>query len=388
MFTPVVQTAPAERALQHAQDFGDFGSPTSSNFGSPAFEAQLGRSPPFRSALDTPLPPSFSSQDLPNIQKFGQHAMSVPAKGGLGPLTKNSPTTSVASHEAFGNLDSTLNEKLDLGSSPPETRAGVAPRRILPNARSVLQSEFPSSMPVRDRGDILRALERRQQSEIENHEEDFVPQSLSDLLTPQEKMRRFSRSQDESQILGRPSHSSLVGSPNSKVGSPSGASPSRFSGFFAEQAKREAEAAAARTGSSPFGHVGSPLRNSAFPTSARKPADVGGSSPSFGPISPPGSKDRPSGVSSLSEQLRVARHPAAGENTVQQHNTQPAPVSASRNGTIGGSAPRRERVVSTGSGAAPDRIEEEDTCFFSMEDDDEMRKKKEASARSSLSNDI
>lgn len=390
MFPQAPHTASADRSMAYPQEFGEFGSPTNSNFSSPAFEAQLGRSPPFRTALDTPLPPSFSSQDLPNIQKFGQHAMSVPAKGGLGPLTNNSPTTSVASHEAFANLDSALNEKLDLGSSPPnETRAEVAPRKIVPNGRSLMHSDLPSSMPVRDRGELLRALERRQQPEVENHEEDYLPQALSDLLTPQEKMRRFSRPQDEPHVTGRPSHSSLVGSPNSKVGSPSGASPSRFSGFFAERARREAEAAGTQMGSSPFGHVGSPLRNSAFSSHARKQAEMGGHSPSFGPISPPGSQDRPAGVSSLSEQLRMARNPTANEGMAsQQQLSAPQPIGTSRAMGTGGMTARRERVMSTGSGVAPERIEEEDACFFSMEDDDEMRRRKEASGRSSLSNDL
>ena len=375
--------------MLHPHELVDFGSPPGSAFGSPAFEGQLGMSPPFRSALDAPLPPTFSSQDQPNIQKFGQHAMSVPAKGGLGPLINNSPTSSNANHESFSNLDSALNEKLDLGSSPPETRAEVAPRRILPTGRSLRSSEFPSSMPIRDREDILRTLERRQQLEFENHEEDFLPQSLSDLLTPQEKMRRFSRSQDDPSMTGRPSHSSLVSSPNSKFGSPTGASPSRFSGFFAEQAKREAEAANPRIGSSPFGHVGSPLRNSTISANAR---DLGGHSPSFGPISPPGSKDRPGGVSRLSEQLRVARHPLP----VDAVNQPPASSLSAATSTPRGFGPgsnivRRERVFSTGSGTASDRHEEEDSCFFSiedMEDDDMIRKRKEASARSSLSNDV
>ena len=385
-------TASVDRAVLGAQDFFEYGSPTNSNFGSPAFEAQLGRSPPFRSALDTPLPPSFSSQDSPNIQRFGQHAMSVPAKGGLGPLAKGSPTTSLVGPEAFGNLDSALNEKLDLGASPPQARAEVAPRRIVSNGRSLLQPELPSSMPVHDQNALFSSPHGRLPAEADNHEEDFVPQTLSDLLTPQEKMRRFSRSQDEPQLLSRTSQSSLVGSPNSKVGSPSGASPSRFSGFFAERAKREAEAASGQMGSSPFGHVGSPLRNSTLSSQAQKYSEVGGHSPSFGAISPPGSRDRPAGVSSLSEQLRMVRKPAGAELAFQLSPPQQS-GSAQLFGTTrpSGSSTtvRRDRVMSAGSGGTAERIDEDDSGVFSMEDEDEMRRRREAaSGRSSLSNDV
>ena len=362
IFANTTQAGPVDRRAPQAFEYGEFGSPPNSNLGSPAFDTQLGRSPPFRSALDAPLPPSFSSQDLPNIQKFGPNAMSVPAKGGLGPLTSTSPTTSLASREAFGNLDTALRDKLDLGCSPPETRAEVAPRRIASNGRSLLHRELPSSMPVREGIELFRGMDRQPRLDDDNHEEDFVPSALSDLLTPQEKMRRFSRSQDEPGLSGKPSQGSLVGSPNSKVGSPGGASPSRFSGFFAEKAKRDAEA---QLGSSPFGHVGSPLRNASFPNSITKQPEMGNGSPSFGPISPPGFKERPAGVSSLSEQLRKVRAPSVNELQVLKELPLPAQRSTSLASPTSAHAMRKERVMSTGSGH--ERIDEEDPCFFSME---------------------
>ncbi|KAL9058711.1 MAG: hypothetical protein Q9162_001579 [Coniocarpon cinnabarinum] len=360
------QQAPLDRHVPYRSDYnGDFGSPTGSAFGSPPMDSQFGRSPPFRSALDAPLPPSFSSQDLPNIQKFGPNAMSVPNNGGFGPLMAPSPPTSAVGREAFNHIDSTLNEgieRLDLGSSPPDTRAEVAPRHIASSQRTIMTRDFPASLPVRERHELFRGMDRQLQPDDDNHEEDFLPDALSDLLTPQEKMRRFSRPQDEMQMAGRPPQNTLVGSPKSKVGSPTGASPSRFSGFFAEQAKRDA---GAQMGSSPFGHVGSPLRNSSLPSHLSKPGDASGSSPSIGPISPPGFKERPGSVSSLSEQLRKARTPATAEPYFpNSSNAASTARSASGPAMV---ATRKERLVSSGPG--PDRIDEEDSCFFSMEDE-------------------
>ena len=360
------QQTPLDRHTPYRSDFsGEYGSPPGSNFGSPPFDAQMTRSPPFRSALDAPLPPSFSSQDLPNIQKFGPNAMSVPANGGLGPFAASSPATSTVSRDTYSNLDSTLSdniEKLDLGSSPPD-RAELAARRNGSNWRLLRNRDLPASVPARERYELFRGMGRPDSPTDDNHEEDFLPSALSDLLTPQEKMRRFSRSQDESGVPSRQG-----GSLNAKIGSPSQASPSRFSGFFAEQAKRDA--GGQQPGSSPFGHVGSPLRNSSFPSHVTRSPEVGGGhSPSFGPISPPGFKERPGGVSSLSEQLRKARNPSVADpqtnagNAAGQTTTSPAPRSASGPAAMA----RNQRVMSTGSG--PERIDEEDPCFFSMEDE-------------------
>lgn len=103
-------------------------------------------------------------------------------------------------------------------------------------------------------------------------EEDFLPLNLrDDVLTPQERLRRLSRTEPDPS----PSHRDLsglgmAGSSFSKVGSPLGSSPSRFGALFAKQRQRKEEDA-----QSSSAHVGSPLRESSLHS---------GASPSMRPI--------------------------------------------------------------------------------------------------------
>lgn len=360
----------------------DFGSPPGSPYGSPYQDSRMPMSPAFRgfSALDAPLPGSYNSQDVPNIAKFGPNATSVPVKSGWGPLTSNTTTTSTANNQAFGSIDPlALPEANGFGSSPPHTsRAEVQPRRIMhSDRRSLLDDPISASMPAHAQpAEHIRAF--RLNAAMADHEEEegqgeeFVPSSLSDLLTEKEKMRRFSRSAEEDHGFGdRPSRSSFGSVGDSKVGSPSHASPSRFGPFFAsQQAKKDALDSAAYHGTSPFGHVGSPLRNSSLHPNASKGRDFSGS-PSFGPISPPRSNDRREFVSSLSEQLKGMRVSSGSKGDAPEQNLQlhSATVRHSSNPVaipnLGLSGRKDRNVSNTTAGPRPD----EEPCVFPMEDD-------------------
>lgn len=366
---------------------GDFGSLPGSPYGSPNQDGRMPMSPAFKgfSALDAPLPGSYNSQDVPNIAKFGPNATSVPVKSGWGPLTSTSPTTSTASNQAFGNLDTlTLGGPHGFGSSPPRnSNAEAQPRRIMhSDKRSLFADPVSASMPLHAQPpEHIRAF--RLNAPMADHEEEegqgeeFLPSSLSDLLTEKEKMRRFSRSEEDHNLNHRPSISSFGSPGESKVGSPPHASPSRFGAFFASQARKEALEPVAHPGSSPFGHVGSPLRNSTFGTTApnTKGRDFSGS-PSFGPISPPRSNDRKEFVSSLSEQLKGMRVSSQSQSKLDnpEHLQIPSastrPTSDSRITPALPSASQmfRRELVASGNGITA-RADDEPGCVFSMEDD-------------------
>lgn len=363
----------------------DFGSPPGSPYGSPIHDSRMPLSPAFRgfSALDAPLPASYNSQDVPNIARFGPNANSVPVKSGWGPLNTSTATSSHIAHQHHGGIDPlVLPESNGFPSSPPHaSRIEAQPRQIMHSSRRYLLADpVSSSMPAHAQPpDEIRAF--RLNAAMADHEEEgqgeeFLPSSLSDLLTEKEKMRRFSRSAEEDSGLGPgPSRSSFGSHGDSKVGSPSYASPSRFGPFFAsQQAKKDALDSTSQHGSSPFGHVGSPLRNSSLHPSATKPRDFSGS-PSFGPISPPRSNDRREFVSSLSEQLKGMRVSSGSKNdgaeqnlhlhsAAVRHSSNPTGSSSTAVGIAQGS--KKDRIV---SGAANAPRPDEEPCVFSMEDD-------------------
>lgn len=355
-------------------------------------EARLGWSPPTTgiSALDAPLPSSFNSQEASNIAKFGPSGTSVPSRFGWDPLTSNSPTTSTVGGQAFGNLDSVAmgptynrdNAQRDYATSPPTSAAAeVMPRRILHSQRHSRPHDLSASLPAHARLDD--AYGSAIHDDDETHEEDLVPSTLDDLLTPEEKSRRFSRSEQDHQsavsVSRRPSHSSRGSPPESKVGSPIHSSPSRFGAFFANQARAKRESHEAQTHSTggAFSHVGSPLRNSHISgddfgdVMSRMDQDLGRSPPSA--VNQPfsaGSDGKTNYVSSLSEQLKSTRIGPAPNNKKQD-----IPVPTRQPGS---------RVVSSnGSVVSRERIDEEP--LFSMDDESEPRSSKEADRSENVS---
>ena len=366
------------------------------HMGSSSGDARLGVSPPVpgASALDATLPSSFNSQDASNIAKYGPSGASVPARLSWDPLTVGMPTTATTRQQAFGNLDSMAmaapaeNHK-DLASSPPQSHIVPEPQRLLrPEMRSKPQSIVSASVPAHAQYNEAFTPAHAQFNETftpaavgdegdDTHGEDLLPSSLNDLLTPQEKTRRYSKSGDDHGLISRQSLSSFGSPTESKVGSPSHASPSRFGAFFAGQAaaRKEAGDHGAHSNVSGLGHVGSPLRNSTM--SSRVPG--GNSSPSFGPISPP-NVTKSQHVSSLSQQLRsVQLGPSAKSGSAgreQDANTSSTRHVSNQSTASAGSAisgqSRQDRAVS-GTSAGRSRIDEE-PCVFSMEDDEENKK--------------
>ena len=288
-----------------------------SNYGSPRdddIRFGLGLSPVATkglSVLDAPLPSSFDSNGVSYYARQGPIASSVPTKFGI-----ESPPGSVGTprdgrtSEALKNLhssafgDDTRDRFNGIPSSPPtEEYFG---KRTMHSQRFAKNKVMSASLP--------KAVDLDWEAGF-TFEEDYLPDTLKDLMTPQEKARRGSRNADDEGRL----HSG-TGTPNnestSKFGSPSNASPSRWGPLFQRhQQQKEEEEKAAASRASAFGHVGSPLRNSSLHP---------GASPSSRPIvrtsvsgdtspfiaSPP----RQSSMSIISQQLQRTRLSRAEPN--------------------------------------------------------------------------
>ncbi|KAI5288788.1 hypothetical protein KEM55_008981 [Ascosphaera atra] len=173
-------------------------------------------------------------------------------------------------------------------------------------------------------------------------EEDYLPTSLhDDVLTPQERMRRLSRTEQDHGHRGELGRLDVFGGASSapKVGSPLGSSPSRFGALFAKQRQeKEKEALSAS-----LGHLGSPRRD--FSLGSRSNIAVGSPLSSH---NDPFSSSRMSGVSAISEQLaRTSLHP---------HAARPA-------------ASKLDRVMTSSPHSATIDEEDENDLVFSMEED-------------------
>ncbi|GME42954.1 Spindle poison sensitivity protein scp3 [Neofusicoccum parvum] len=189
-----------------------FSSNPGSNFGSPPNDGRLPTSPVQKglSVLDAPLPASFDSQGISHMARYGPIAASVPSRFGL---ESTSPPSSyqnkAAETSTLRNLHSSAfgddaRARNGLGSSPPTTEEPVVGRRIMHSERFSRPKMMSASLGTRpivgdDPWDENFAFE-----------EDLVPNSLHELLTPQEKMRRFSRAgEDEHGFNHRQSLSGL-----------------------------------------------------------------------------------------------------------------------------------------------------------------------------------
>jgi hypothetical protein len=369
---------------------------TGSNCGSPRDDdlnrLGLGLSPVAGkglSVLDAPLPASFDSNGVSWIARHGPIASSVPAKFGF-----ESPPGSVGAakdgrtSEALKNLhssafgDDTRDRFNGLPSSPP---AGPAEeyfgKRAMHSHRFAKSKVMSASLP--------KAVDQDWEAAF-TFEEDYLPETLKDLMTPQEKARRDSRNADEG---GRPILNSGTGTPitetaSSKFGSPSNASPSRWGPLFQrhQQQKEEEEKAAASRVSS-FGHVGSPLRNStlhagASPSSRSitRTSISGDSSPYVS--SPP----RQSSMSIISQQLqrtRLSRAESSGSDSglhpvaATRASSNPIGSGAGRAGAIGERQVSSSSIGNGGSGRFTTPIDEEQGEFvFSMEGMEDVDEKK------------
>lgn len=391
------------------------------NYGSPPSDLRLGLSPPVR-AMDATLPASFDSQGISHMARYGPAAASVPANIGLGHLVSTSPTMNSATMAAFGNLNhlatSTANgnaRSYQLASSPPMAVDDIFPRKLLHSEihskpQMIMSSSLPGPRPFMDDLQVY---------DSDGSEEELfrVPGALSDdLLTPSEKMRRFSRPEEDNNGFATRQSLSGFGSPSdSKVGSPSNASPSsRYGALFARRQREDNPNGEGLTpgSASVFGHVGSPLRKSSLQTdiisATAAPAisrSRSGDVSSLVMSSSPGSQRASAGgLSMLSQQFRkigLNSTSNSGSNTSSENlltgasnnlhsaaagapvgrgrpSSQSSMASALGIGMVGmpPGVGRLDRTISGGSiGRGHDRIDEE--CLFSMEEDEGIRKEKE-----------
>lgn len=378
-----------------------FSSHPGSNYGSPpndaAAAARSALSPVQKglSVMDVPLPASFDSQGISHMARYGPIASSVPAKF----LAGSPPSSYQADSSALRNLhDSAFGHgsrnRAALGTSPPDSVEPPAGRRMLHSELAANRSRNLMSSSVGARP-VYKDEEWDDTDMIGKFEEDLLPHSLSDLLTPQEKMRRFSRDQGESESSSftQPlSMSRLGASPtasDARYGSPSAAtaSPSRFQSLWGKSRPMNDNLESSSPGASAFGHVGSPLRNSSLHPGA-SPSLRALNRPASGDTSPfVSSPPRQASMSMISQQLQRTRLSSRDETPLPGLSTPTSnPQHPSLNRLSSGGAGRLgiDRAVSSSS-INRERIEEEQG-LFSMEEEDDVKKGDGASTTSSTSN--
>ncbi|KAL8735599.1 MAG: hypothetical protein Q9166_000768 [cf. Caloplaca sp. 2 TL-2023] len=330
------------------------------------------------STLDAPMPASFDSQGISYIARHGPVAASVPSKFGLESPPSSLPKKAGLPTSTLRNLHNTAfgqdprSNTSNLGSSPLGSGDEGYGRRIMHSDRMARPTTISASVPRARVGDEW------DDGIIFGGEEDFLPTSLHELLTPQEKMRRSSRTdQDE-----RPSRESLsgLGTPadsSSQVGSPSHGSPSRFSAFFTKQKRDEQNNQNAST--SAFGHVGSPLRNASMPIGRCSSLRAASNPTRSGDVSPYlSSPPRQSSMSMISQQLARTRVSSKTDGGLYESSSSTGlhPNSARTQIQPSSSTARLDRVTSSSS-VNNHRIEEEQgDGVFSMEEEDETQRKR------------
>ncbi|KAK2812162.1 hypothetical protein FQN50_001519 [Emmonsiellopsis sp. PD_5] len=324
-----------------------------SKYGSPVDETRLPMSPIGRTALDAPLPASFDSQGISYMARHGPIAASLPSGFGMDyssppPSKRLGPPSDIIRnlHDTAFGLDS--RKPQTLGSSPPVVvEEGSAPRLMHSQRMTrpkILSASLPRPGALVDWEDDHFSLE-----------EDYVPTNLhDDVLTPQERMRRLSRTEHDNNS-GRDIGGIMSGTSSSKVGSPLASSPSRFGAIFAKQRQRKEE-----DGQSSIGHVGSPLRESSLGFHSSSPSlRPIGSRPGSGDVSPfvASPSRQQSGMSMISQQLSsTSLHP-----------------SSARHSSAGPPGNRLDRAVS--SPVSTSRIDEEQSdLVFSMEEEENNKR--------------
>ena len=335
--------------------------------------------------LDAPLPASFDSQGISHMARYGPVAASLPSKFGLDSPPSSLPMANAHGSSALRNLqdsaygDENVGKLNGLGSSPPVVPEDFLARRFLRTERlsksRIMSASVGASEPVgSDDWDGNFAFE-----------EDLVPKSLDELLTPEEKLRRLAHgaitnNHDDSAL--RQSRSSLhtpVDS-SSKVGSPSTSSPSRFVGALFPRASGKSDGAdPSSLGASPFGHVGSPLRNSMLNSesiSANQNA-LKISDGSSGLASPP--RHGSTGMSMISQQLRGMRIGSglgSRSDALDSHPHSPVQhpgISRIASGSSVGSSSLNRAVPHSSSNGTRDRGAEDEQGLFSMEEEDDQQ---------------
>ena len=319
------------------------------------------------------MPASFDSQGISYMARHGPVAASVPSKFGLESPPSSLPQKAMIPSDSVRNVpESAYNKDLrskvpNMGSSPIGSGDEGPGQRIMHSQRVTKPKMMSASLPR------VRANDEWDDQFMFGGEEDFLPTSLHDLLTPQEKMRRLSRTENEAS--SHREQLSGIGSPaepSSKFGSPSGASPSRYGALFARQ-KRDEESHSAHN--SAFGHVGSPLRNTSLQPGSSpglratsNPTASGDVLPYF--ASPP----RQSSMSALSQQLSHTRLASRNDHAGSNEPTKGLHPSSARHWSS--SNGRSDRHFSSSSFGTNRIDEEQGEGVFSMEEEEEHSNKR------------
>lgn len=341
-----------------------------SPFGSPPRESRLPLSPSLMplSALDATLPGSFDGQGISHFARHGPVAASVPSRFGLESVISTSPPTSATPTLAFGNLDhiaagdfSRYRRRVQVPTTPPQPLGDILPRKAMYSERVGSNTQLiSSSLGARP---IVPLPGPDDEDDHFQFEEDLVPDSLQELLTPQEKMRRFSRSEEESALSARFSHTTLSSSGTSKGASPTTTSPSRYASVFAQ---RKEDPDMALLGPSAFGHVGSPLRNSSLKAETGVPSRAV-MRPRSRETSYVSSPPRSSNLSILLQKNSLNPRSGLTEgSTPLPPLTQRSISSSSISSTLGGSGPLMRATSSSSVGH--ERISEQ-ASIFTMEEE-------------------
>jgi hypothetical protein len=342
-----------------------------SKYGSPVDDLRLPISPVGRhlTALDAPLPASFDSNGISNYARFGVMASSVPAKFGMESPPASSPQRSGYPGDNFRSGRSPVfgsNVKINsqLGSSPPAIADESIGHRLMHSQNVPRNRMLSASVP--------RAGMPEEWDEQFTLEDSLLPRTLhDDVLAPDEKRRRLSRAEVDLSIVGDSSSALRIPSGNSsKVGSPLGSSPSRFSALFAKQREKKEQENGGMP-SSGIGHVGSPLRETVLPDTldssptARPLGFNWTSEEQFAARSAP-SRNNP--MSMLSQQLGTMHLPRADSSESSGSRLQ---IGSARN--VSAPAGRFDRTISS-PGLGSTRIDEEQPeLVFSMDDEGSKR---------------
>lgn len=230
--------------------------------------------------LDATLPASIDRYDYSYFAKHGPFASSVPNAFGLeSPSSLSSSfrgeALSALRKSAFGEEDSLTGEQLSrspfregMGSFSERTLHSAASRRPKMYASSYGGATHMMSHFGGQRSDPFgKGIDDDDLDQNFAFEEDLVPGSLSELLTPAERNRRMSRTDEDRDISSSFRNSFASPTNGDAFGSPPVGSPGSW-GPIVSRHKREEEPI------SGIGHVGSPLRNS-FPYADRESLGAG-----------------------------------------------------------------------------------------------------------------
>ncbi|KAJ2890791.1 hypothetical protein MKZ38_001338 [Zalerion maritima] len=259
------------------------------------------------SVMDAPLPASFDSNGMSHVARYpnGPFPSSVPNQFGVGSPSpslnyakesRTSETLKMLHTSAFGNDHLSPNAAGAPGSSPPSNDELRRPTALHSSSNRYSRSRISASVP--------KGVDRDWDNAFPFAEEDYVPENLKDLLTPTEKARRGSLRADDSETVPAGMYSS---SHTGKFGSPiPAASPSsRWGhGHVGWGGDTDEKNGRPRYGASPFGHVGSPLRNSSLIGSDLNSTAAGSSRPR--PNGPPSRRGTGSdeSLSALTQQMQ------------------------------------------------------------------------------------